>query len=269
MPLEEELLIACSHNVVELTATVVDPRRDHPEVFRENIEERLLEHRRQAMGDPTLVDSDGLGISSIVLSRDPLPDALREVLTSLGFVPEETESGGRARTGLLSFLSQRRSKLDRWRLTYARARDISPALGTFEQACVESVPEPPFWNLAPATDALKESVRAAYGLSLDDSPESLVSLEKALAFRASDLLMLHPSAVRGLAAFVVNVLESLIPDLRYDPEAEWPVLIPTKGSPISSDPEFRVVEHVRIGPRASLSRYVRQLEADHRSILST
>lgn len=268
MPLEDGLLIACKHDVVELTATLVTPHLDPPDAFGEAVAARLVEHRHLAMTDPAILEGDGLGLASVVVSRDPLTSELKDVLVALGFVPEDTETGGRARPSFFGRMSRgRRSKLDRWRLDWVRAEQVSPEIGAFEDALVDL--EDPFDSLESAVEAVRMAARTALGVLAPPTLEGLGQLETALDLGRSARLVLHPSAVRALSAFVTQTILASEPRAVLDPEANPPLVVPVgSGVPVGTDPEFRVIEHVRRGKKASLVQYVRLLRSEAEGALA-
>ena len=260
MALDDGLLIACKDTTLELTAHVVPPYNDEPEAFRDALVQRVAEHRYLGMTDPSLLDSDELSIASVVESREPLGEELESVLQSIGFLPENTETGGRSGGGFLSRWSRgRRSQLDRWRLEFSRAAAVSEALGTFEKQCISQVPDNPLNDLPGTVQAIQQAVTYAFGLTLAPDLNSLGRLESALGFHARHRLILHPSTVHGLTAFLILILNQELRELTYDPDDDPPVVFPSPLGPTGTDPEARVVDHIMRGNRASLSSYVRGL----------
>lgn len=267
MVLEDGLLIACKENAVELTAHVTHPREIETEEFRDALVQRVEDHRYTGMTDPRLLDSEDLGLASVLVSREPMPEELKEVLASLGFAPETTEVGGRSSNGLFSRFSQaRRSQLDRWRLDYGRARDVNFALHTFESYCVANMPEEPLNNLKEAAKTAIAAADQAYRLQLRPGATALTQLEGALNIHARHRLVLHPAAIGGLTAFVIMSLHQELDNLTYEFEGNPPVIFPTHSGPTGTYPERRVISYVTRGQRASLVEYLQDLKAEQQGL---
>ena len=264
MPLEEGLLIACKDHVVELTATLIDPHLDAPDAFSEAVSQRLFEHRYLSMTDATLLEGGDLSIASVILSRKPVPDPLKDVLAEAGLRPETTEAGGRPRTGIMArFGKGAQCKLDRWRLDYARATGTSEALGVFESAVLEAVPQPSQVHFREVAQGLVRAVQESFGVSIEPQLAGLRRLESLLGVRPEHRLVLHPSVVSSLAAFVAVTVLALFPGSSFDPDEDPPLLIPAGADgTIGTDPEFRVVDYIRRGARASLADYVQSLQGE-------
>lgn len=276
MPLEEGVLIACKDGVVELTATVTEPHRDSPQVFGEEVAARILEHQYQAMTDPAILNPDNLAIATSLVSRDPLPVPIRDVLISLGFAPVDTETGASEERSMFArFQQRRRSKLDKWRVMYLRASDVSPRLAELEELILEELPRGSYPEISEAAaGVVVDAARTALRLLIEPSFESLGRLEKVLlAERASKKgrMVLHPAAVRALSCFVAEVLIRAAPATRWseEPDDDAPLWVEARrgtsgeqalgaGSPgvIRTDPEFRVVNFVAKGSKEMLSSYV-------------
>ncbi|MBX2813071.1 MAG: hypothetical protein KTR25_14750 [Myxococcales bacterium] len=261
MALESGLLISCKVNSVELTANVTDPYGIDPGEFRMAVTERIGEHRHLGMTDPRILDTEDLVLVSVLVSREPLPEKLRQVLFGLDFSPESTEAGGRAQKGLFSLLNRtKRSQLDRWRLEFGRAKDVSPQLERFEQKCVEEVAQqPPLEDLRASTQAIMNAANEAYRLRIGPSLESLIQLESALAIQAHHRLVLHPSMVGALTAFVIMTLHQELDELSFEIDGDPPVIFPSPKGPTGTYPEQRVIEHITQGQLVSLKDYVRNL----------
>lgn len=264
MPIEDGLLIGMKDGVVELTATLARPQQDGAEDFAAALGERLFEHQYQVMTDATILDPEDLRVASCLICRDPIPDPLRDGLLSLGFQPVESDGGGREERSLFArFGRSRRSKLDKWRLVYSRARDISPKLSALEDCLVDEVPSGELPEVAEAASrVLIDAARTCLRLLLTPSSASLGELERALlAERGAGRgrLVLHPAMVRALAAFTGEALrrESREAHWSDDPDDDAPLHIVTEdGSDLGTDPEFRVVKFVARGRKEMLSTYV-------------
>ncbi len=258
MPLADRLLIACKDQVIELTATLEAAHLDPPEALDAAVAERLVAHRHLVMTDPMVLEDD-LGVASVVLSRDPLPAWVGARLTAHGLVQEKTEEGGRASEGWLGRVGRdRKSRLERWRLAYARAADHGPALSAFETELIDRAPDAPLHpsDLADAAEAVRAAAAVAYGLDAPPTAEGIAALETALRVDAADRLVLHPAAVRCLVGAVVVAVLDRYPGAEWQQGGEPPLLVPAGAERVGSDPEFRVVERIRRGPRASLAAYV-------------
>lgn len=263
MPLRDGLLIACKDGVIELTATVVDADRDPADALAAAVADRVQTDRHLAMTDPAILeDAEGLGLATVLESRDPLPESLQGPLGALGFEEEATEAGGRAAGGLLALVGRgKRTRLDRWRYRHRRAAEVDPRLGRFEDALVHAVDDPETGDPDAGPAVLEDAAAAVYGLDLSPSEASLVALERALSFEARHRLVLHPSAVRALTDFLTACVLRAHPGATFDPRREPPVILPSEEgqAPVGTDPQFRVVEWVAKGARSAPSQYLRAL----------
>lgn len=263
MPLEEGLLIAVKAGVVELTATLVDPHRDVPETFLDEVNDRLFEHQYQAMTDPTILDPDNLELTSCVVSRSAIPEPLADGLISLGFVPVETEGGGREERSLFSRFSRgKRSTLDKWRTPYLRAGHVSDALGAFEECLIEETPLGDFEEIAESgAQAVVDAARTCFRKLISPGFESLSILERQILQERNDArgrMVLHSAAVRALTCFVGESFRASAPGTTWSTEDGdgSALLVRTPGGPsVATDPEFRVVKFVVRGKRELLSTY--------------
>lgn len=264
MPIQEGVQIACKGGVVELTATVVDPDRDDPAAFAESLAACLFDHQYQAMTDPEILDPDDLRIATCVISRDPLPASLKDGLISMGFQAVDTEATGLDEHSIFSRLQKtRRSKLEKWTAMYLRAADVSPRLGELEAVLIEETPRGPLWEVAPeASGALVAAARTTLRLLLAPGQEGLGQLERVLLQeRASKRgrVVLHPHAVRAIAAFTAESIILAAPGSRWseDQEEEAPLWVDAGGgSIVRSDPEFRVVSFMARGGKELLTTYL-------------
>jgi hypothetical protein len=269
VPIEDGLLIAVKDGVVELTANVVDAARDRAETFLHRVNEILFDHQYQAMTDPAIMNPPDLGLASCLVSRDPLPDALKDGLLSLGFVPVESEAGGRADRSLFArFQKRSRSKLDKWRTPYLRASDVSKRLGELEESLIDEVPEGSFEEIAEdASRAVANAARTILRLLVAPNMEGLQQLERAIVQERSSAkgrLVLHPKAVRGLTAFAGETVRLLAPASRWDDE-EGPLLVDSgRGAPVATDPEFRAVKFIVRGNKELLTGYVESVVSQSR-----
>jgi len=260
VPLEDALLLAVKQGVVELTVPVSAPHTDEPEAFAHAVRDRMLDHQYQVMTDPTILDPDNLEVATCLESRDPLDDPLREVLLSLGMAPLATEGGGDQGHSMFSrFQKRQRTQLERWRLTYARTKDINPALHEFEECLIEEMPEGPLADIAEqASETLATAARTYLRLLLSPGMDGLRTLERRIleargAHRGR--WVLHPAAVQALAAFVGESARVMAPSSHWvdDPEGEPLWVANAQGQWIRSDPEYRVVQFVAGGNKALLS----------------
>lgn len=268
MPLDDALLLAMKHGVVELTVPVSAPETDEPEAFGFAVRDLLIEHQYQVMTDPTILDPDDLEVATCLESRDPLPEVLQDVLLSLGFTPLASEAGGEQGHSLFSrFQKRQRTKLDRWRLVYARAKDLSPALEGFEECLIEEAPEGPLAEVADAaSEALQDAARTYLRVLVAPGLEGIRALERRILEArgsARGRWVLHPAVVRAVAAFTGESARTLAPGTRWvdDPEGE-PLWVTTqRGQQVRTDPEFRVVQLVARGNKALLSSYLQSVTA--------
>ena len=267
MPLQDGLLIAVKDGVVELTANLIEPHRDEPTVFSDALQQRLADHQYQAMTDDAIMSED-LGLASCIVCRDPVPDPLKEPLVSSGFIPEETPGGGQQPRSLFGRLSgtKQRARLEKWSVKYTRSAQVDPHLGGFEATLVEDVPEGPLSETADeAAAAVIDAARTYFRLLLAPRLDSLQSLEgflDKLRRQQRARWVLHPSAVKGIAAYVALCLLAAAPSTQWshDPDDDNPLWVTANGGrTIETDPEYRVVQFVRRGLRAPLTEYVAQV----------
>lgn len=263
MPLEDALLLAVKHGVVELTVPVVEPASDDPQAFAEAVHEMVGTHQYQVMTDPTILDSDELVVASCLESRDPMPDETRAALMSLGFSPQASEAGGEQGRSLFSrFQKRQRAKLDRWRLVYLRARDLDPALAAFEGSLVEELPEGELDEVGEAAaEAVSAAARTYFRKLVAPDLNGLATLERRiLEARGTPRgrWVLHPVAVRALAGFVGEVARHEAPGSRWTSDPDEPLGVASRhGVEVRSDPEFRVVQWVSRGTKGLLSVYLK------------
>ena len=264
MPLQDGLLIAVKDGVVELTATLVEPHRDEPVSFGSALADRLAEHQYQAMTDDSIVGED-LALASCIVCRDPVPDPLKEPLVSCGLAPQQVEAGGRAPRSMFGRLggTKQRARLEKWSVAYARSRDLDPSLAAFEADLADALPDGDLIETAGAGVRLVvQACRAHFGLSTVPNIDGLDQLERrldGLRRRSRARWILHPRAVRALAAFTAQCILSEAPQTCWSPDSDDdnPLWVRTgHGPPVATDPEYRVVQLVRRGLRASLSEYV-------------
>ena len=250
------------NGVVELTATVSHPERDTQESFGKAVQQLLFDHQYQIMTDPTILDGD-LQVGSVVESRDPLPEQLRNTLLSLGMSPLAAETSGSASTLLSRFQKRSRSKLHRWRTVYQRAADLSDRLADLEDCLVEEVPRGEGVDVAQeACDALIRGARTYFRLLLRPGQEGLDHLERRLIEERGEhqgRLVFHPSMVRALSGFITSTFRVEAPQTVWSPEDDddRPLWVGSgHGPPVRTDPEYRVIQFVVRGRRASLRQYV-------------
>ncbi|MCK6545460.1 hypothetical protein L6R52_06290 [Myxococcota bacterium] len=264
MPIQDGVLIACKNGVVELTSTITEPQRDEPESFVRAVALRVYEHQLQVMTDPTILDPDNLRVASVVESRDPLGPALHQALASVGFEALDTEGGAVEERSLFSRLSgKRRSKLDKWRTMFLRASDVSPKLAELEGALVDALPDGALPQIAETcAEVLVETVADVLGLRLSSDHEGLGQLERTLLqlrARTPGRLVLHPLAVRAIAAFTGESVRAKASDTAWseDPEDSSPLWVAApRGTIVRTDPEYRVAAFVARGSKEMLTSYV-------------
>lgn len=265
MPLKPGTLLSCKDGVVELTAEVVDGERDRPETLIEAIRERIAEDQYEIMTDPAILDPDSLAVASCVVSRDPLPPGVHDGLISLGFEPAATEQGGQEESSLFSrFQKRSRTRLDRWRTMYLRARDLTPRLEELEASLIEELPEGELAEIAEdAAQLVVDGARTFFQALLRPDLSGLESLETLiLADRATKKgrWVLHPKAVRALAAFAGEAIRGEAPQTEWTEDEEAPLHVTVPGGVIvRSDPQVRVVALVTQGRKAALGEYARSV----------
>ena len=266
MPLQDSLLISVAQGVVELTATLVEPHRDDPSSFGEALQARLAEHQHQAMTDDSIMGED-LALASCVVCRDPIPDTLKESLLSSGFTPQDTPGGAQPSRSLFGRIgaSKQRSRLEKWVIHYLRSAEIDPQLGGLESTLIDELPEGSLADTAEEGARLViDGARTFFRLLLTARLESLEALEQhidRLRRQKRGRWVVHPAAVRALAAYTTAVIFGLAPKTQWnDDEDDNPVWVQTRsGRAVATDPEYRVVEFVRRGLRSSLSDYVKDV----------
>ncbi len=260
MPLDDALLLAVKNGVVELTVPVSAPDSDDPEAFALSVRELLFDHQYQVMTDPTILDPDNFEVGTCLESRDPLPDQTRELLLSLGFTPQASEGGGDQGSSLFSrFQKRQRTKLDRWRILYTRAKDFSPALRDFEDCLIDDSSDDPLADVATAaSEAVVHAARTYFRALITPGMDGLRELERRILESRGPIQgrwVLHPAAVRAIAAFVGESARAISPQSQWvdDPDGE-PLWVATQsGQTVRTDPEFRVVQFVTRGNKALLS----------------
>jgi hypothetical protein len=264
MPIDSTLQLAMKDGALELSSAVTGAHRDAPESFGARAQEILFEHQLALMTDPTLLDPPELEAASVLVSREPLPPILGPVLTALGFEWAATDDGGRATGGLFRRLGRGRSRLERWRTPYQRARAFSPRLAHLEASLIDDPrPGPLAATAAEGSRALVDAARTGLRVLLAPGLKSLGDLERLLLeerARASGRWVLHPALVRALAAFTGETVRAEA-DAEWldDPDAEAPLVVAAASAGILTDPEFRVVRFLTRGARASLTAYVEDL----------
>jgi hypothetical protein len=264
VPLQDGVLIACKEGIVEMTTTVNDPHKDDADSFAGAVSQRVFDHQYQAMTDVAILNPSNLRVASCVVSREPLAPALKDTLISLAFGPVDSEGGGVEERSMFSrFQRARRSKLDKWRSLYLRASDLSPRLAELEDALIEEVPNGALSEISEdAAKALIDAARTVFRLLLVPTHDSLGQLERAILQERAQKkgrLVLHPAAVRALAAFTGRVIMGAAPSSTWsdDPDDDAPLFVEApRGSVVRSDPEFRVVNFVAKGSKEMLTSYV-------------
>lgn len=264
MPLERGLQLGMKEGTVELCATLHEPHKDPPESFLEAVATRLFEHQYLAMTDPAILDPDDLKIASCIVSRDPVPDVLKNGLTSLGFQPEEMDAGGRDSPSMFSRLSRgkQRASLDKWRTDYLRAVDVSERLSALEESLIEDTPLGPYAEIKDAgAEALATGFRTCFRALIAPGLAGLRDLERALLSeraRVKGRLILHPAFVRSITCFVIATFDVEAPGtaLSEEEDDDAPLEVPTRSGVVRTDPELRVVRFVARGNKELLSSYV-------------
>lgn len=268
MGLKRELILACHPSSVELVAEVDEAGIGDVPSFVSALRERLSEHQYQIMTDPTILYPEDLAVVSTLVSRDPIAPAAKDALLSLGFTPVGTEAPVEGERSLFSRFSRgkKRSQLDKWQSPYLRAKDLSERLGAWEAALFEEMPRTPLHLChEEAARILADNVRTVFRVLIAPSFEGLEALESTiLKERASSRgrWVLHPAAVRSLAAFVAAALQHEASQTRWSTEDTEPstLLIRAPGGAfVESDPELRVIRFVREGRGALLSEYARKV----------
>ncbi|MEM7676955.1 MAG: hypothetical protein AAF449_13205 [Myxococcota bacterium] len=267
MPLQDELLIAVKDGVVEMTATLVEAHRDHPEDLVDAVQHRLADHQYQAMTDDAIM-GDGLGLASCLLSRDPIPAPLQAALKTCGFMPTEMPGGGRAPRSFFARFSRAktRSQLEKWQVVYTQSHDIDPALSAFESIMVDDLPPGSLIETSEHGAALvMAAARSHLGLAIRPDLNGLSQLETQIdrrRRRRPGRWVMRPSAVRALAQYVARcfIAEASHSAWSVPPDDDNPLWVQASGGwRIETDPEYRVVEFVRRGLRASLADYVKNV----------
>jgi hypothetical protein len=264
MPIQEGVLIAMKDGVVEMTATIADPQKDEPNDFAAAASTRIFEHQYQAMTDVAILNPSNLAIATCLISRDPLPPALKSALVSLAFEAIDTEASGIEERSIFSRLQKpRRSKLDKWRTLYLRAADVSLRLGAFEEQLVDQMPHGPLPQIAErGSEALIEAARTHLRLALPTSHEGVGQLERQILqerAQKNGRLVLHPAAASAMAAFVGASIIRAAPSSSWsdDPDDDAPLMVVApKGGVVRTDPEYRVVNFVAKGNKEMLTTYL-------------
>lgn len=267
MPLQNGLLIAVKDGVVELTANLVEPHRDDPAAFGDALQQRLADHQYQAMTDDSIIGDD-LALASCIVCRDPIPDPLKEPLVSTGFTPQETPGGGQAPRSMFGRLgsSKQRARLEKWIVRYARSAELDPTLAAFESALIEDLPAGALPDVCEVGAALvADAARTYFRLLVAPGLDGLHTLERhidGLRRQRRVRWVLHPLAVRALAAFTTLCITAEAPDSEWSDNVDEddPLWVRARGGHrVATDPEYRVVQFVRRGLRASLTDYVRDV----------
>ncbi len=266
MPFESDHQLVCRQNTVELTVNWTAPHLDSPDSLAEQVHQILFQHQMQFMLDSTLLDPDQLEAATAIICRSSVPEELKDPLLSLGFSPQATESGGREQGGLFQrFSRNRRSGLDKWLFGFERAAQKSEALGAFEASLIEDLSEYTLCEdvLTYGSQALANAARTCFRTLLNPDLEGLRQLESLMLAQSGSSQhkwVLHPAAVLGLSCFVSQAMLDGVPGvvLGEDEEGELRLNIPYSDQIVQSDPEYRVVQFVCKGRRASLSSYAQE-----------
>jgi hypothetical protein len=264
VPLKSAMLLACKDDVVELTAEVVDPARDGAQELIESVRDRIADHQLEIMTDPAILNPDHLSVASCITSRDPLPPAMHDGLISLGFEPIGAEGAHAEESSLFArFQKSKRSRLDKWRAMYLRSRDLSDRLGELEASLIEEIPEGSLPEIhEEATRAVIAGARTFFRILVVPGLEGLAAIEEQIGRdRAAKKgrWVMHPAAVRALAAFAGDSIIAKAKDSRWsedEDDEDAPLYIQAKGGVVvRSDPVLRVASFVTQGRKASLKDY--------------
>jgi hypothetical protein len=264
VPIQDGVLIACKSGVVELTATIADPEKDEPDKFAHDVNARIFDHQYQAMTDAAILNPSDIAIASCFISRDALPPALKDALTSLAFQPVDTEANPVEERSLFSRFQKRgRTKLEKWRSMYLRANEVSERLGRLEEILVDEMPRGRLPDVAEeGASLLANACRTVLRLLISPTHEHLGQLERLILQErgpAKGRLVLHPHAVKAIASFVSVALLKAAPSSHWsdDPDDDSPLYVAApRGGIVRSDPEYRVVNFVAKGNKEMLTTYM-------------
>jgi len=262
--LREELLLGVKDGRLELTIELLEATEVDPETIADEIRARIQDHTEQLMTDPTLLDPPSVRAVSCLISRDPIPEALGAKLAHFGLDQVDGITAGGAKPagvfGRLRGNKRSRTHLEKWSYAHARAEDVDPKLAAFESALVDEVPDAP-WQ-AWASDAAEIAIEAAathLELVVEADSDGLAAIEPRLLAgrdRARGRLVLHPSAVRGVAAFVGAAIRTNAPDTQWTDDEDAPLYVNIRGGlTVRTDPGLRVVRLLGRGKTALLSDY--------------
>lgn len=261
MPLKPGTLLAVSEGALELTAEILLAEREDEAALITAVRGRLVEHQEEIMTEPALLDPDSINVCSVFLSRVELPSGLRRALESLG-LSEANTRGTNEEHSIFSRLGRgRRAQLERWRLPYQRARDLSPRFAALEGAVMSEAPEGP---LALHAEGLAELLAEAWAEHFRTRPTEdragLAALEETLLKERAikpGRLVLQPALVRALAAFAGRAIQALAPESTWDDDDEdTPLHIRgPSGLTVVSDPVSRVTDLLIRGRQALLTDY--------------
>ena len=267
LPLKPTHLIACKPGIVELAMEAENPDRDDPESFARAVHDRLWEQQLEVMTDPAILEPFSLEVASTVSCRDPFPTEISSQLERLGYLATQASAGGDRRSWLdkIKGKARSRSHLDQWRRPFARAADIDPALGAFEEQLYEYIPYGPLAEtMTEAARALIEAAATTLEVRVEPDAAGLQTLEERLitALGRPRLPVLHPAAVRGLAGFTAAVIRASAHGTRWsdDPQDEAPLWVQAEsGTVVRTDPRTRVAAFIA-GPQTHLlSEYADQM----------
>ncbi len=261
MPLKPGTLLAVSEGALELTAEILPAEREAEAALVTAVRGRLVEHQEEIMTEPALLDPDSINVCSVFLSRVELPSGLRRALESLG-LSEANTRGTDEEHSIFSRLGRgRRAHLERWRLPYQRARDLSPRLAALEGAVLSEASEGP---LAVHAEGLAELLAHAWAehfrTRLTADRAGLAGLEETLLKERAikpGRLVLQPALVRALAAFAGQTIQAIAPESTWDDDDEdTPLHIRgPSGLTVVSDPVSRVTDLLIRGRQALLTDY--------------
>lgn len=268
MGLKEELILTCHPDSVELVAELDERGVEDVPAFVAALRERISEHQYQIMTDPTILYPEDLAVLTTLVSRDPIPPAAKDALLTLGFAPVAGDGPAERERSLFARFSRgkKRTQLDKWQCGYVRSKDLSPRLGAWESALFEEMPRTPLHQChEDATRVFLDNARTSFRLLVAPGFAGLEELEAALMKERAGgkgRWVLHPAAVRALAAFVAACIQREASATRWTKDGAQgsALLIQAPGGAIvESDPELRVVRFVREGRSALLSDYARKV----------
>lgn len=261
MPLKPGTLLAVREGALELTAEILPAEREDEAALIAAVRGRLVEHQEEIMTEATLLDPDSIDVCSVFLSRQELPLGLRRALESLGLSEANTRGTNEEHSMFSGLGKGRRAQLERWRLPYQRARDLSPRLGALESAVLAEAPEGPLaLHAETLAELLIEAWAEHFRARLPADRDGLAGLEETLLKERAikpGRLVLQPALVRAIAAFTGQAALAMAPDSSWDEDDEdTPLHIRgPSGLTVVSDPVSRVTDLLIRGRQALLTDY--------------